>query len=93
MVINALAAKANFSPTATFGRFLLTSTTYFGLQPVRDLRRAAVSEFIEPPRYRCNFPPFDFVKGMDQADQTTELLGLDVRFEKVNAPGEDVLHD
>ena len=59
MVINALAAQANSLPAITVGRFLFTSRTYFGLQPVLDQRRAGAGEFVDPPRYRCHFLPTD----------------------------------
>ncbi len=93
MVINAPAAKANFSSAATVTRFLFTCTTYFGLHPAPDLRRGAGSEFIDPPRYRCDFQSLELITDMDHANPNVELLGLDARFERVNALGVEVRHD
>ena len=93
MVINAPAAKANFSPAATVSCFLFTCTTYFGLHPAPDQRLTADSEFIDPPRYRCDFRPLELVKDMDHANPTVELLGLDARFLRVNTQGVEVCHD
>lgn len=55
MVINALAAQANSSPAFIVGRFLSTSRTYLGLNPVPCQHEAWDGEFIDPPRYRRVF--------------------------------------
>lgn len=55
MVINALATQAKSSPALTVGRFLSTSRTYLGLNPVPDQRGAGEGEFVDPPRYRSVF--------------------------------------
>lgn len=55
MVINALAAKANSSPAFIVGRFLSTSRTYLGLNPVPCRGGAGEGEFVDPPRYRNVF--------------------------------------
>ena len=57
MVINALATEAKSSLGITVGRFLSTSRTYLGLNLVQDQRRAKEGEFVDPPRYRCEFQP------------------------------------
>jgi hypothetical protein len=57
MVINALATEAKSSLAIAVGRFLFTSKTYLGLNPVHDQRRAEEGEFVDPPRYRCEFQP------------------------------------
>lgn len=51
MVINALAAQAKSSSALTVGRFLSTSRSYLGLNPVPDQRGAEKGEFVDPPRY------------------------------------------
>jgi hypothetical protein len=55
MVVNALAAQAKSSPALTVGRFLSTSRSYSGLNPVPDQRGAEKGEFVDPPRYRNIF--------------------------------------
>lgn len=55
MVINALVAQAKSSPAITVGRFLSTSRTYLGLNPIPDQRGTGEGEFVDPPRYRGVF--------------------------------------